>query len=887
MNSAALSLLLLLAIQPVEQVLLAARHAEQVKGDYDAARKLYRKALGFKSLDKPRQAEIRLRIAYCYEKLGETRKALDYLEPTIYDRPEIPQATRREAELLRAVLKNKLPQPRIEKEPRGETEAKKRERVVEYLAEARRHLARNRLMLAYAAAQKAHALRPDDPDVRTLDAQIQTRLSGVAAFLKSPLSFLRAWSDAQVKSVARQSREHLHAALRAYSTRNFAAGEREFVEAITLIDRCEFREGSTELLDLRETIRERWRTQRERMFGADKAEPKIPARQARNTPGADYLRQLQRMLEVLSSPDHEYRLLPVAPRARSAAPRTQRKPRGMVLERSAAATTWTLARFAHEHLRRRVEPRSWLRPGNFIDTAGEMLVARNHPGVLDRLRTALSELEQPSEATVPSEFLLVSVPTPLLDRFAKQFGEWKTSVRTTDPLLYNVVPASIPLERILGWLKDQGVDVRMERDRFSTLLTNARGDTLLAGRPLRDAPGYADVRLRGAAPMRRLYGVLLDVLPWRDGQGRGALGLRVVVRQPAPPVNGIARFVSQTGELYADLGNGGTLVAGGLVDPFAAARAERAAGRSLLLLWSFVGKTRAPGGDARGVEFELGVRRLLYDVHADDPGPRRGEDRGFVATPALDALAERARFLGDRLAYLLNDHPIELDWEEAVLRVPQNALDDARAAVDSLEKEAKNTYLVEVETHVVRTAAFQRWMERTRLKLQPWDEVQRSVVATGDARALLRQLPSSRETNLFAPKGRWAVLGLQSRHLRATRTRTAPAFATEKDLARQATATVTEGLVISVRPFLDGGKDVRADVTIETAGLEELREERALGGSVPAFRARINGIRARGTMDFGTRTQPKTALICRIPHPTISRPEALTEMVISVRVTLR
>ncbi|MHC4938238.1 MAG: tetratricopeptide repeat protein [Planctomycetota bacterium] len=884
MIAAALTFLLLLATGPVEQILLEARHAEQVKGDFDAARRLYRKALDDKSLDRARQAEIRLRIAHCYHEMGEIEKALVYLEATTYERAEIPQATRREAERLRGVLRAKLPQPRADAPPREATEKQKRERVAEYLAEARRHLARNRLMLAYAAAQKALDLQPQDPDVRALDAQIRTRLSGVAAVLQSPLDFLRAWSDAQVKSVARQARAHMHAALRSYADRNFAAGEREFVEAIMLIDRCEFRDGSTELLDLRETIRERWRTQRERHFGAGKAEPKIPAREARSTPAADYLRQLQRMLDVLSSPDHEYRILPVAPRARASTPHSQRKPRGMVLERGPVATTWTLARFAHEHLRRRVEPQSWLRPGNFLDIAGEMLVARNHPGVLDRLQQSLRELERPDEATVRCEFLLVSVPTPLLDRFAKEFGAWKTSARTTDPLLYNTIPASMAIERVLGWLNDQGVEVRPELDRFATVLTNARGESLLAGQPLRDAPGYADVRLRGAPPMRRLYGVLLDVLPWRGEDGRGALGLRVTVRKPAPPVGGVARFVSQTGELYAGIPNGGTLVATGLVDPFAV---DRGSGRSLMLFWSFPRKARTPSGETRGVEFELGVRRLLYELQTDDPGPRRDAERGFVETARLDALAQRATFLGARLKELLVEHTIHLDWEEAVLRVPENALEDARAAVDALEKEAKSTYLVEVETHVVRTAAFQRWMERSGLDLRPWGEAQLSVVAADEGRTLLRQLPSSGEPDLFAPKGRWAVLGLQARHLRATRTRTAPAIATEQDLAQRATETVTEGLVISVRPFLDGGRDIWADVTIETAGLEELREERALGGTVPAFRPRINGIRARKKIYFGTRTKPKIALICRVPHPIVSRPEALTEMVISVRVTSR
>ena len=49
-------------------------------------------------------------------------------------------------------------------------------------------------------------------------------------------------------------------------------------------------------------------------------------------------------------------------------------------------------------------------------------------------------------------------------------------------------------------------------------------------------------------------------------------------------------------------------------------------------------------------------------------------------------------------------------------------------------------------------------------------------------------------------------------------------------------------------------------------------------------RPRVHGIQARGTFHFGTRTNPRTALLCRIPHPTLSRPESLTEMVLSIRI---
>ncbi|MEM8883456.1 MAG: hypothetical protein AAGD14_05275 [Planctomycetota bacterium] len=856
---------------PVDRILMEARQAERVRGDMDGARRLYLRALEDKSVGRAQQAAIRVRIAHCLARMGETNKALGYLEPSIYAHAEIPDGTRREAERLRARLQPRAPADRPDTPRTGADEQEIERKVRQHLADARRFLDRRQLVLAYASVKNALELAPSNADARALDAQIQTRLTGVAAVLESPLDFLRAWSDAQVKSVAREARGRMVAGLRAYRDGRYPVGEREFGAAIALIDGCEYADASTELLDLRETVRERWRSERERRLGPEKAEPTIPTRVSKVTPAADYLRQLQRMLDVLSSPEYEYRLVPVTPRARIGRTVTQRKPRGFVLEYDATPTAWTLADFALEHLRRTVDPDSWTRRGNFLDTAGEMLVARNRPAVLDRLERTLETLEQPVHATIPTDFLLVSVPAPLLDRFAKQFGAWTVARRGADPVLTRVVPRNISLDRILGWFNDQRVQVRPEDDLYSTVLDNGRGTTLLAGLPLANAPGYLNAPVRGLPPIQRLYGVLLDILSWQGEDGASALSLRVNVRQPLPPLRAgtreaLPRFLTQSTRLYADLGKGGTLVVGGLANPFVE-------GSTLMLILRHRDRNAREAPAGRGTEFEFGMRRLLFDVHTDDPGPRRAGDDGLVATSPFEALRQRAAFLEKRLKQGLPNQPIELDWEEAVLRVPESAREAAELQIQALEEEAKRTYLVEVETRVVRTPVAQRWLDRTTLKLQSWGDVQLASMRTADARALMRQLPEPITNGLIPTQSRFAALGLQTRHLRATRTRSRADDA-DVELAQPNDFALTEGLVLRVRPYMEQARIVRADVDIVTAGVEPE------GG-------RVGGVKASGALDFGTRTRPQTAVLCRIPHPIESRPDQLIEIVVALRVTLR
>lgn len=872
--------------EPVEELLLRARQAEYVKGDFDLARKLYRAALPDKSLDRARQAVIRLRIAHCFIELGEEKKASRYLEPSIYERSDIPRAVRDEAERMRGRLRPRVLPPRKDETTRAQREADVRERVANHLAEARRHLGRNRLMAAHGATQKALALAPESTDAKALDAQIQTRLSGVSAFVASPLAFLKAWSAARVKSVARDAREHMKAGLRAFRGRDVEKGEREFGLAIALIDGCEFADASTDLLDLREAVREHWREQRARRFGAAKAEPRIPVRTRVSTPAADYLRQLQRMLDVLSSPEHEYRLMPIASGTRATIPRGRRKPRGFVLEHDAAPSRWSLARFARAYLAQQVEPTSWTERGNFLDTAGDMLVARNRPAVLDRMQAELKLLESPSLAVLPSEFLLISVPTPLLKRFARQFGEWK---RGPDAILTRVIPARIEPKHIAGWLRDENVDVRLDRDRYTTFVGNGQATTLLAGRSITEARGYADAKVTTTPAFLRTYGVLLDLLPWRMVNGSTAVTLSATVRQPAPPMaDEVPRFLSQVGETYEELPAGSTLAISGFTDPFAAARAEGAAtGRSLLVLWRFPGKAQERGDDAGGSELDLSMRKLLYDVHADDPGPRRHETLGFAPTPRVDTIRARAKFLSAQFDRLLPDTQARLDLDKAVLRVPQKSLTQANTVIEALEREARRTFAVEVKGYVVRTSAFQLWMARNEVKLKRWGDAQVALLPTDEARAVLAKLPAATAPDPFAPEARWSVRGLQLLHLRATRTRTVPAEFVDDDLPQSEVATVTEGIVLGIRPYLWAGRNIRADIRAQTATLEVLRESANNANNSVSIAQRIGGVSAAGEMEFGTRSKPITAIVCRIPHPTESRPKSLTELVFSVRVTLR
>jgi hypothetical protein len=167
------------------------------------------------------------------------------------------------------------------------------------------------------------------------------------------------------------------------------------------------------------------------------------------------------------------------------------------------------------------------------------------------------------------------------------------------------------------------------------------------------------------------------------------------------------------------------------------------------------------------------------------------------------------------------------------------------------------------------------------------EELVEQPFGTADlALAERRQIVSGTEPpDVFAPAN-WAKItcrGLQARHGLSTRTRTSPAYASEDELAKAATRTVTEGTRVTVRPYAWAGR-LWVEVDIQTGSLESEVEEMALDMPVPSHRTHLGGTHVVGTIDLGDWKQPKTAIITGIPHPTASRADKLTEIAVSLSV---
>jgi hypothetical protein len=88
---------------------------------------------------------------------------------------------------------------------------------------------------------------------------------------------------------------------------------------------------------------------------------------------------------------------------------------------------------------------------------------------------------------------------------------------------------------------------------------------------------------------------------------------------------------------------------------------------------------------------------------------------------------------------------------------------------------------------------------------------------------------------------------------------------------------------LTVRPYTWRGNTLRVEIGLETCALESDEEERALAIAAPSHRTRFSGNRVRCTLDLGNPDAPKTALLCRIPHPE-SRPDRLVELVVALTV---
>jgi len=562
-------------------LLLKARHAQYAEGDLPKAIALYRQALEDRSLTHEQQAAVHLRLATCYAQSAQAERALSHLSKHIYERDGVPAQVRRLAAELRDQVQEDVPKPARVATPAAEDpEAARARKLKARKQRARQHLRKDELAQASYYVQGALELAPDDPEVRALVAQLETRLSGVMEFVRDPLEFVRRWTLARTRAVAKEAEELLREAIRHATARRFNLAEESFRKAVDVIDACEFSDASDELVDIRQNILMRWRDLRDRELGARNADPVLPPRPRRITLVSEYLAQLQQMLDLVSAPEHEYRIVTVRVGRDTPGVRAHVAPRRYVLRRD-IASKWNGARFARLYLPWRVQPESWLERGNFIEATGGMLVARNRTEVLDALQEAVRGIERPAAKTARHRFVLVSVPRDALPRFARQFGAFHRSERVSAPVPFVVVPSKYSLEHLCSHFRDEGADVRLERDLFEVDTRNGRGQTLFVAAPLSRAPGYERVTAVGATH----YGLMIDAFPLRDVGGSTALAMRITARAPVPPLSlggdaPVARFITHEGELFANVGPGETLVVAGLVDPFAPMN-----DRTLVLLW--------------------------------------------------------------------------------------------------------------------------------------------------------------------------------------------------------------------------------------------------------------------------------------------------------------
>ncbi|MHC5051533.1 MAG: tetratricopeptide repeat protein [Planctomycetota bacterium] len=870
---------------PADDLIFRARHAQQVQGDLPEAIRLYREALGDTSLSRERQAEIHLRIALCYKELKDYRQALDHLTPHMYKGAPPPLGrlageTRRQVEELLPKEAQDAPRPL-------DQGALRRELFAEHLRQARRFRDTGDEVRALWHIQWALKLDPSHGEARALHAELETRLSGLAHFVRDPLEFVRTWTETRVTQVARTAENHLQHAVDYAARRKFNLAVASFEQAVAVIDACEFGRDSDRLVVLRHRIVARWEALLRDQLGGNR--PEIPEATRSKRLLGEFLNAMQSMLDLISDPDREYRIVPVRAPRRQATSGWRRKPLDYVLLRD-LPSSWSPADFARLYLPRRVHAESWSQRGNYVEAVGSMLVARNRPPVLDALQEEIKRLEQPPGEPLRGRFLLVPVRRDTLKRFQEEFGEFQTSHRGREPVQYRVLPARVSLDYLCSYLRDEGIEARPDHDTFEVDIANGVPQTFFAGVPLNRAPGYETFKPGKAPPELAHFGVVIDLYALRDRSGATAAGFRLTSKLPVRPLSGSdassPRFLGQEAALFVDLPRGTTLAVAGLVDPFAPGDGTS---RELLLLWEHAAPSGATenvtAGDA-ALGAEVSLRNLLLKQR-DDPGPRRDERDGFTDRGTLDALSARARFLETFLQRELESDKVKVQVEEALLRVPPALREDAAQVVAALERESRNSYIVRVHTRAVRTSILERWLEREHLKLTRLDELDVVLADAPSGEFLLRNLEPAEPGDVFAPRWEWpkpAALGLQARHLLSTRTRTSPAYARDDNLATAHTRKISEGLRVTVRPFTWRGNTLRIHVDIETAALESEVEERALALAVPSYRTKVAGTRVTGTIDVGNPARPQTALVCRIPHPTASRPGRLTEIVIALSV---
>jgi tetratricopeptide (TPR) repeat protein len=882
--AALLAILSAAGAETADEILFRARHAQIVEGDLALAIRLYGEALADAALPRERQAEAHLRLALCHEEARDYARADLHLLPELYAGTEVASDVRRLADETRLRVQAKLPRPASATEaPRRDPDETRRSRLEEELRAARGFLESGDEAKALFHAMRALDLDPENAAAKEIDAELERRFTGVADFVRDPLRFVRKWTETRITQVATEAQAALARGVAHGDAKRWNLAEAAFREGLALIDGCEFGTDSDRLQELRIAVVTRWDAAHKAAYGRplDPSAAAPPTRRA--TPLADYLNQLQKLLDLVSTREHEYRLVPVQPPPAPPPTGWQRAPEATSLLRE-LPSAWSPALFARLYLPLRVAPETWAQRGNFLEATGDILVVRHRPQVLDALIEEVKRMERPAPPTLPGRFLLVPVPQGTLAKLEAEFGKFELSRRGPEPVLYRVVPASYGLDYLCSFLRDLGSDVRPSHDMFAAELRNGAPQTLFAAVPLSRAAAYKGSRA-GAA----LFGLALDVYPLRDTTGRTATGMRLVAKTPAPPLfPDTPRYLTQEAELFADLPPGATLVVTGLLDPFAAARPAEEEPRDLLLLWlNAAPETPAePPEGAFPAGVEVSLRGLLLGQR-DFPGPLADPAQGFVPREALAALSERARFLERFLRAELGSEEATVAVEEAVLRVPATRREDAAQIVAAMERESAHSYVIEVHTRAVRTQVVARWLAHEGIDLLPLDGAEYALVEAGDGGLLLSGLDPAEPPDAFAPAGEWpkpTALGLQARHLLSSRTRTSPVYASEEDLATGETRTVTEGLRVTVRPYTWRGNTLRVELDMETCALEEEEEERALAIAIPSHRTRFSGSAVRGTVDLGHPDAPKTALLCRIPHPTESRPDRLVELVVAITV---
>jgi hypothetical protein len=598
----------------------------------------------------------------------------------------------------------------------------------------------------------------------------------------------------------------------------------------------------------------------------------------------------------------EYRILPVTVRPRVHRRKPYLKPARFLMNRD-RPSEWTAALFAAQIVRLRVEPKSWKEPGNLLSASGSMLFVRNRPEILDAVQKTVRRIENPSPGHLRVRFLLVSIPKSALSQMRREFGPFELDGGAGP--LYQVV--QLTRDRAFAWfrshLKELAGDKGVEEHVFRVDLENGVRQTLFVNEHLRNAAGYEDPSQIVRWARRERFGLLLDTYPLRDKTGRTATGLRITARIAEPPTRieetvgaqQVAklypRFSSQTTELFVDLPPRSLLLVPGLVDPFAAARGARDPDRAFLLVWENpAGEDAAPSeaagagdveGENEGAEVEIQLGDLLAKVR-DDPGPLRTPDRGFVERGAESVLRERAKFLESLFRTRLSDQ-IRIDPSEGTCAVPQTLRDGAMKLIAELEEESRRSYVVRIRARSVRTKFFERWMAREDLSWEPFGDAALARTKATSGEFLLRNLPAEKG-DIFAPEEEmagFAVLGLQARHALSGRMRSSPSYSGEEDLATARTRRVTEGLRVTVRPYSQGGR-IYASVEVETAALESEVEEPA--APALSYVVQTRGMRVGGVIEMGASDRPSTAVIARIPHPTETGLERLTEIVVAVTI---